>query len=147
MRDPDQSPAHHICHRERNRAAPCNLVSLATFRALLHKCPCKEGADSDFSYLVAAFTGCPGSRCCGPHSQGDLHESDESRLHPTSHLSQTKNPPDPPQSNQKPEQKGRTRCKGLMQTTYLCTGRMEEDSFIFLVGVGEISNGINSSQQ
>lgn len=122
--DPDQSPAHHICHGGSSRAAPYNLVSLPTFRASLHKCPCK--------------------RCNGHHSQGDSHELDESRLRPTSHLTQYKCPSDPPQSNQNPEQKG---SKGPKQTVYPHAARVEQATFVFLVGVGEISGGFNSSQQ
>lgn len=129
----------------RRREAPCNLVSLATFRALLHKCPCKGGADGNFSPLVAAFAGCPHSRCCGHHSQGDPHKLDESRLCPTSHLTQNKCPPAPLQSNQNPEQKGRTRWKGSRQTVYPYAARVEQASFIFLVGAGEISGGFHSS--
>lgn len=147
MQDPDQNPAHHKCHRDRSRASPYNLVSLAALRALLYKCPYKGGADSDFSPLAAAFVRCPNSRCCGPHSQSESHGSDESRLHPTSHLSQTKNSPDPPQMHKKPEQKCRTWWKGPIQTAYVCIVSVEQASFIFLVGVGEISSGFNSSQQ
>lgn len=142
--DPDQSSAHHVCHGGSSRAALYNLVSLPTFRASLHKCPCKGGADSDFLPLAAAFAGHPHSRCCGHHSQGDSHELDESRLRPTSHLTQYKCPSDPPQSNQNPEQKGR---KGPKQTVYPHAARVEQATFVFLVGVGKISGGFNSSQQ
>lgn len=85
--DPEQSPACHICHGDRSRAAPCNLVALATFRALLHKCSCKGGADSTFPPLTAALPGCPTRD--GHHSRGDSHELDESRpcpIYPISKL-------------------------------------------------------------